>query len=275
MSTQNYSGVVRQRNAQFGKRYSEKHDIPYYLSLGKHDPVVMFFAYNGGCQHGNFHKASYESILSHPNWEKRLHKIHPNRNTLPAERQPTAKELDSSNSSDALLMNIFCFPGIMPPEIAGLFNQPSLPLPEFGINPRLPKRDDDEERTELDMRLGGNVIVEAKLTERDFTTKPIDSVNQYSDLTTVFDTRGLPMVDENYESYQLIRNVLDAYACKSSFYLLCDETRLDLLEAFETVKAAIILPKLRSQCNVLTWQQIAKISPPALKMFLEEKYGIV
>ncbi|MDY6839613.1 MAG: hypothetical protein SWH78_16745, partial [Thermodesulfobacteriota bacterium] len=52
----------------------------------------------------NFHPESYTNITMHSDWNARTKKRHQN--------VPDAKEMQSSNSSDALLMNIFCHPSV-------------------------------------------------------------------------------------------------------------------------------------------------------------------
>ena len=82
--------------------------------------------------HGNFLDYSYRAILKNQHWAKRLKKPHQRIDALPPEEQE-AKECDSSNSSDALLMNIFCYPGIRQPKgVARLLGLEELPEPEFG-----------------------------------------------------------------------------------------------------------------------------------------------
>ena len=77
-------------------------------------------------------------------------------------------ELDTCTSSDALLMNIFCYPGLSRdcrvPALLGTDPGASLC---FGYKARVPLVDGRFDRTEVDLRLG-NVLVEAKLTEGDF-----------------------------------------------------------------------------------------------------------
>jgi hypothetical protein len=49
------------------------------------------------------------------------------------------KELDSSMSSDALLMNIFCYPGVTKRrEVSLMLGTGVGDLPEFGFKPRVP-----------------------------------------------------------------------------------------------------------------------------------------
>ena len=78
-----------------------------------------------------------------------------------------------------------------------------------------------------------------------------------------------------YRGYQLIRNVLAAYAEGCSFCVLHDERRPDLREAWYEVMAAVKLTELRVRCMALTWQELAGMTPEELQTFLEVKYGIV
>jgi hypothetical protein len=52
----------------------------------------------------NFHPESFANIVSHADWSSRTRKVHQN--------VPGVLEMQSSNSSDAVLMNIFCHPSI-------------------------------------------------------------------------------------------------------------------------------------------------------------------
>jgi hypothetical protein len=71
------------------------------------------------------------------------------------------------------------------------------------------------DRTEIDMKLG-DLLVESKLTEVDFQTGPESLVASYRDLEEVFDVDSLPRSGRDFHSYQLIRNVLAAYALNAS-----------------------------------------------------------
>jgi hypothetical protein len=88
------------------------------------------------------------------------------------------------------------------------------------------------DRTEVDMRWGG-LLVEAKLTESDFQTRA---------------------------GYQLIRNVLAAYAEGCSFCVVHDERRPDLREAWFQVMAAVKTAEMRVRCKVMTWQELAALA---------------
>ncbi len=71
------------------------------------------------------------------------------------------RELDSSLSSDALLMNIFCYPGVTRRiEVSRILGIEPGSLPEFGFMPRVPLLNQAIERTEIDMRLGNMLFEE-------------------------------------------------------------------------------------------------------------------
>jgi hypothetical protein len=83
-------------------------------------------------------------------------------------------ELDSANSSDALLMKIFCHPDVfdgvtLAPVIAGLLGVDATSRPRFGITPGVPLLNGGVDRTEIDLQLG-SLFLEAKLTESNFQT---------------------------------------------------------------------------------------------------------
>ncbi len=78
-----------------------------------------------------------------------------------------------------------------------------------------------------------------------------------------------------YRSYQLIRNVLAAYAAGARFCVICDARRPDLREAWFKVMAAVRSAEMRTRCLMLTWQEVAGVVPVGLQEFLEVKYGIV
>ena len=78
-----------------------------------------------------------------------------------------------------------------------------------------------------------------------------------------------------YASYQLIRNVLAAYAHGCSFCVVHDERRPDLREAWFNVMAAVKRAEMRVRLKVITWQELAALLPEELQKFLDLKYGIV
>jgi hypothetical protein len=81
--------------------------------------------------------------------------------------------------------------------------------------------------------------------------------------------------EAGYTGYQLIRNVLAAYAAECSFCVLHDERRPDLREQWFGVMAAVKSAAMRVRLKVLTWQELAAYLPEELQVFLDLKYGIV
>lgn len=159
------------------------------------DPPVIVYAPDNR-QHGNFFDAAYAAIEARPQWMRRFDKIHAQGRALPrAESGRRWRELDSSMSSDALLMNVFCTPGVVESErvrrVLGIERDEA---PEFGWKARVPLASGRFDRTEVDMRWGG-LLVEAKLTEADFQSKPAAVVESYRDFDAVFARELLPRME--------------------------------------------------------------------------------
>jgi hypothetical protein len=280
-------------------------------------------------RHGNFFDAAYAAILARPEWLRRFNKVHAQGRALPkAESGRRWREIDSSMSSDALLLNFFAGLGsddLAPlKSVLGVYGES---LPEFGWKARVPLAVLDArgrarfDRTEVDMRWG-DLLVEAKLTESNFQTRSAKIVEGYRDFDAVFDRDLLPRValktarrrtavefaeaytqeweepaaDESvahefqaglvaerwekepaepgYLGYQLIRNVLAAYAEGCSFCVLHDARRPDLREQWFAVMAAVKSADMRTRCKGMTWQELAAWAPQPLQAFLGAKYGI-
>jgi hypothetical protein len=293
------------------------------------DPPVIVYCPDDDGKHGNFFDSSYAAIQARPEWMRRFDKIHAQGRALPkAESGRRWRELDSSMSSDALLMNLFCAPGIVDSQaVRRMLGVDGDVLPVFGWKARVPLASGPSgrarfDRTEVDMRWG-NLLVEAKLTEGDFQTRAARIVEGYRDFDAVFERDLLPRVElraarrrtavefaeeftqeweeaapdddiarefqagivsrareaepaeAGYTSYQLIRNVLAAYAEGASFCVLHDERRPDLREAWFQVMAAVKPAEMRTRCKSLTWQELAALAPEGLREFLDLKYGIV
>src|SRR5665213_3394256 len=262
---------------------------------------------------------------------KRFNKVHAQGRALPKHADdPDRKwrELDSCMSSDALLMNVFCTPGVAESQavrrMLGIENNDAL---QFGWKAKVALKSGLFDRTEVALRWGG-LLVEAKLTESDYQTRKASIVEGYRDFDEVFDRDLLPRLelrlarrpaavefpeeftqeweetsatpddaataiatahqagiaarawqakpsDAAYVSYQLIRNVLAAYAHGCSFCVMLDERRPDLREAWFDVMAAVSAADMRARCKVLTWQELAVSLPEDLREFLDIKYGIV
>ena len=291
------------------------------------EPVIIYSPDDDG-RHGNFLDTSYAAIAANKEWMRRFDKIHAQGRALPqAESGRRWRELDSSMSSDALLMNIFL--GFGASDMRGLKNALGVEgdgLPEFGWKARVPLASGKFDRTEVDMRWGG-LLVEAKLTETDFQTRAAGVVEGYRDFDAVFERELLPRVElraarrrtavefaeeftqeweeelgarpefetneiarvyqegivarareaepveAGYAGYQLIRNVLAAYAECCSFCVVHDARRPDLREAWFEVMKAVKSAEMRTRCKVMTWQELAGLAPEGLREFLELKYG--
>jgi hypothetical protein len=266
-----FANLLRRELGERNRRFKQKYALAGALSYGA-SPVVVYEP--GLDRHGNFHPASYNEILENPNWQKRLAKVHTAyRSSLPKNDRKWC-ELDSSTSSDALLMNVFCFPGVL--EVASVQNMlgiESVTEPQFGLKARVPLLNNKFDRTEVDMKIG-DLLVECKLTESDFQSKAKPVVENYRDFNEVFDRRSLPQSKEKYEGYQLIRNVLAAHALNCSFCVMTDARRPDLIEFWYSVMRCVKIADLRLRCKVLTWQELSPVLPDDLNEFLDEKYGI-
>jgi hypothetical protein len=267
-----YAARLRRELILRNHEYAKAYGLSHALSRGG-QPVVCYEP--AGEVHGNFHPAAYAAILDNSEWMKRLAKAHTSkRSALPPNERGFWAELDSCNSSDALLMNIFCFPGVL--ESAPVRNLLALnesAVPQFGWKARVPLENGKFDRTEVDMLIS-DLMVEAKLTESDFQTKSKDVLRRYRDFAKVFALSKLPQTRDTYQGYQLIRNVLAAYANDFSFCVLLDERRPDLIEMWYAVMQAVKPHALRLRAKVLTYQELLPVLPVELQEFLGQKYGI-
>ena len=154
------------------------------------NPVIVYEP--EGAHHGNFFDAAYAAILADPQWLRRFDKVHTQAaRSLPV-RERRWRELDSSMSSDALLMNVFCTPGVLESSaMRTMLGVDAERMPEFGWKARVPLSNGRFDRTEVDLRLG-SLLVEAKLTESDFQSRAATIVEGYRDFDEVFDRELLP-----------------------------------------------------------------------------------
>ncbi len=133
-----YISALRLELVALNSAYATLHLLPHVTSYGEL-PVVVYQQSECGRHHGNFISASYRAILRRPQWRKRLQKVHTQgRRSLPAGDDPW-RELDSSLSSDALLMNIFCYPRVTRrKEVSRILGLEPGSLPEFGVHAPCP-----------------------------------------------------------------------------------------------------------------------------------------
>jgi len=273
-----YAAELRYELSVLNEAYAKDHKLKHCSSYGS-QPVVCYEP--DGNRHGNFLPETYRAILEKPQWARRLKKTHTSaRTALPRNDRAFWSELDSSNSSDALLMNVFCYPKVFDDgRVWASLGIEAGSTPEFGFRARVPLKHGRFDRTEVDMRLG-SLLVEAKLTEADFQAREKEIVENYRDFDELFDCRQLPMLlgrdssTKRYASYQLIRSVLAAWSNQCAFCVLCDARRPDLVQAWYEVMSAVKIVDLRLRCKVLTWQELAQAVPTRLQEFLCEKYGI-
>lgn len=193
-----YAGELRREIAARNRLYAQER--LYVESVGA-GPVIVYAPEsdaNGAERHGNFFDAAYQAIVTRKDWLKRIGKIHPMGRGLPRLREDPAyrwKELDSSTSSDALLMNIFCTPGVVQSRtVRNMLGIDAGCEPEFGWKARVPLKNGLTDRTEVDMRWG-DLLVEAKLTELDFQMRAVAIVEAYRDFDEVFDRELLQRVE--------------------------------------------------------------------------------
>lgn len=268
-----YAQNLRRELSHRNQVFANKQNLAHQNSYGEL-PIACYVPSEDDSEHGNFLPETYRAIVRNSEWRRRLNKVHAQARTALPRSDRRWRELDSCTSSDALLMNVFCFPGTLTGsrllDLLGVDGNPPL---QFGFKARVPLANDKFDRTEVDLRIG-DLLIEAKLTETDFQTKRRDILVSYQDFGKVFDRGNLPRRGDNYLGYQLIRNVLGAYANQCSFCVMADARRPDLREAWYAVMRCVRPVDLRVRCKILTWQEVAEVLPLKLQDFLREKYGI-
>jgi hypothetical protein len=262
---------ISERNMKRGLGYDRGSGYEHEATYGSVASVI-YRECEG--EHGNFYGPSYRAICARPEWARRLSKSYTASGRVARSRDRKRYELDCANSSDALLMNIFCCPRILErAEICALLGVERGCEPEFGFRARVALRGERVDRTEIDMRVG-ELLVEAKLTETGFQTAPMRLVERYRDVEEVFDVGELRRDGDRIYGYQLIRGALAAHSIGGSFVVLCDGRRGDLVEEWFRVMRAVRSISFGSRLKLLTWQELAGVVPVRLQSFLEEKYGI-
>jgi len=257
------------RAQQIAAEFSAAHQLT--LSA---EPCVIFGPTEGG-EHANFHPTSYRNIRANSAWFRRLAKVHTSGPKASSHSERRWMELDSATSSDALLMNIFCYTRILRnPALCAMLGVHPGHTPQFGYKPRIPLHDKKVDRTEIDMKLG-ELLVEAKLTENDFQAAQLRLLERYRYLDEVFDRTMWARNTDRVSGYQLIRGVLAANSTGGSFCVLCDARRPDLMENWYAVMRTVRSCDLRCRLQLLTWQELAGLLPKPLQRFLATKYGII
>lgn len=267
-----YGAALRRELNESNRRYATENWLSHELSYG-HMPSVVYPPDEEN-RHGNFLSESYHAICADPHWSRRLDKVHTTARTSLPKVDRRWRELDCATSSDALLMNIFCYPELAADrKVLALLGVDEDERAVFGHKPRIPLKTGRFDRTEVDMKLG-DLLVEAKLTESDFQKCAFSCMGCYRDFREVFDKDLLPSSSGLLLSCQLLRNVLAAYGEGRSFCVFCDHRRPDLIEAWYDIIRAVRPMELRCRLKLLTWQELATVLPIALRRFLADKYGI-
>jgi hypothetical protein len=268
-----YAAELRRELSLRNLRWALHHGHAHEVSLGT-VPAVLYRENEAG-NHGNFLAPAYRSIKQTPAWSRRLAKVHTSARRALLSRDSDRRELDSSSSSDALLMNIFCHPAtLVTPGVRRLLGVNAGDEPIFGYRPGIPLRSGRRDCTEIDMMLG-DLLIEAKLTEYDFQTAPRKLIERYRDIEAAFDIDELEILGGTVQSYQLIRGVLAAHASPGHrFCVFCDGRRPDLIAAWHRVLTTVKLYDLRCRLQLLTWQELAGVLPGEIQAFLDVKFGI-
>lgn len=238
--------------------------------------AVPSVVYAGDRQsHGNFVAASYRRILGHPAWAARLAKTYTGSAQLPRAKDRRRGELECAVSSDALLMNIFCYPGVLRrAALCAMLAIDAGQSPNFGVRAGLPMLRGEVDRTEFDMELG-DLWVEAKLTESGFGRAGAERLRRYVGLDQIFDVEELPAGAGRMTGYQIVRGLLAAVQQHRRYLVLMDARRPDLMEICFRVLRAVRDADAGSRFRMLTWQELASALPCSLRQFVAEKYGIV
>lgn len=269
------AGILR---AELSGRSFMRMQLADELTHGKSPSVIFGPATEGSASHGNFIEASYRRILKNPAWSRRLTKAHTAkrqaRATGAAEEVRAWRELDAATSSDALLMNVFCYPRVLGSgALRALLGVEAGAAVEFGARSKALLVDGRVNTTEIDLRLG-DLLVEAKLTEGDFQYAPMRLLERYVSFDEVFDRSLFGVTRRGVAGYQLIRGVLAAHAVDGRFCVLCDRRRTDLIAEWGAVMVGVRRPSMRATLRLVTWQEVASCVPAPLRRFLAEKYGV-
>ena len=266
LSAQGLRAEVGARN--LGRAASPLQEVTY----GRVPSILYAADEEGG--HGNFLRASYRRILADAGWAARLGKSYTGAARLPRAGDRWRGELECAGSSDALLMNVFCYPGVLRRlAVCALLGVEAGLRPAFGVRAELPMRKGEVDRTELDMVLG-DLLVEAKLTEGGFGRASQERLLRYPQVEEVFCLEDLPRVNGQFTGYQIVRGVLAALEQGSRYLVLLDGRRGDLQEICFRVLRAVRVAEVSSRFRLLTWQELAASLPKPLQVFLGEKYGV-
>ncbi len=245
----NYHEELKQELISLAKEYGTKNFGNTYAHPNEPDNSSLIFSE----VHYSFQSESWNLIVNKPEYFSRIQKVHPNTQT----KESSVLEMQSSNSSDALAMNIFCHPSFKKWKgITNLFEVGKIDSIEFGFEAKVLKTNNNNiegDKTEVDVFINKNIIAECKLTEQDFCQKEKAIVEQYAQFNNVFHVNKLLQTQTHYDNYQLIRNILAAHQHKAQFILICDMRRPDLVKNFCQTVSCIKddFLDLRTNCKII------------------------
>ncbi len=261
------SNTLRERIRRLNEAYAAATGTPHYTSSSG---VVLYP--NGR----NLYHESLKAIEKKDDWRDRLDNAHSHRASFPAPHADNACELDSSNSSDALLMSIFCHETTRRNHnISRLLGVGAGPFEvDFGWKAKVDLIDGTD-RTEVDMVVEDKVLVEAKLTEADFQSMTSEKLKRYEMFEEMFDSRRLTdSAGAFLPAYQIVRNILAAYQHTTQLVFIYHADRMDLANLVLKTCTAIRYPN-PPPISLVTWQEIAsEVNHQGLSQFLQLKYGI-
>ena len=269
-----YAAALRRELSARAITWAQTTGAAHEETIGQ-SPTVLFREDADG-RHGNFFAPAYKRLCSKPEWKRRLSKVHTSARTCLVSHDTDRSELDTATSSDALLMSIFCCPQ-HPRSRDALYRLLCIGADStlrFGHKPRIPLKNRGIDCTEVDLWIG-DLYIEAKLTEANFQSAPLSRIERYLDADHVFDLDALPKIGDRFNSYQLIRGALAAYAESERRYcVICDARRPDLIDAWFSVMRAVKPFDLKSRLQLVTWQELSAALSKTLQAWLGAKYGI-
>lgn len=265
-----FAASLRNQLTQLAKHYAMARNMPFNTNIANQPISAIIF---DNIEH-NFHRESWKTILANKeSYLPRTKKAHSSFDELNSKA-----EMQSSNSSDALLMNIFCYPKFLNWKgIKQLLKLEDDTQFHFGYQPGIALKKNRKDKTEIDLFIHSKnkkIFCESKLTEANFGFAPKEKLKEYECFGEVFNTKFLIQNKNQFTNYQLLRNILAAQQENASFYLFIDARRPDLAKSFMQTIRCVKNEELRNRCELFNWQEIAVFVARDLQIFLNEKYGI-
>jgi hypothetical protein len=250
--------------------YAQRNCLPHFLSKGG---TIFFEPYldaSGVTRHGNFFAPSYQIIRHDPEWAGMLNHGVANANAIPRLKQGVAMETDSSCSTAALAMSLFCLPEIN--EAVASILKVEAGRPRFAGEIKSSGRRKKSREFEPDIILnGGGVYVWAVLTESLTGAMTVSELEQHPSIQRFADLNRLAVSGGIVRYADVLKMYLTAQQNNARFVLIIDQRRQDLAKAYRKIMQAA---KSSDIGSLLTWQDLAKVLPGDAKAFVQQKYGI-